>query len=216
MTPEDIIGARFSIVPHGFDRDEVLEFLRGVAAAHADLERDRDERAARDSDADTGEQAAPAAEGAGGPHRWQPFVELLDGLATTAEQVLDRAEREAEQTRQHAQEQARCEVERAREQAAAILRAAEERAASREAEAHRQAEEARTESRAAADRLRTQAHRAGRILDGHVEPGAAPSAEEPTTAWGGHNGDRPNVRAAYGGETPQGDGELLPSPPEKP
>lgn len=240
LSPEDVASARFSIVDRGFDCDETLEFLRGVATAFGELQRERDELAAtartcacdaggawRDQHAppraepDVPLTAFPARRDERG--RWEPLVEVVEAATAACDQLLARAEQEAEalrergrqqarQERDRARRQARAEIEHARAQAASLLREAQESARSQQAEAQRRADQTWNEALAAIDRLHAQVQRA------HGLAGGAPDQGADNRRFEAPRGDGTGAAAAdaNGGGTPAGGTSAInhvPTPP---
>lgn len=177
MSPDDIANARFSIVERGFDCDETIEFLRGVAAAFETLQHERVALNGHDPSRAGGNGLAPrfadaaadwnGAEPAADQAGDQSTTALLTTVATACEQMLAEAERQAEQMRQNARAEADHIVQQA--QAAAFPQQAE----------RQRLENAWEESREAAERLRTQLQRAELLSKGtSAEPATAGESED--------------------------------------
>jgi len=163
LTPEEIEGRQFSIVPRGYDREEVSRFLTEVAASyryavHNLLPGVQTTVASPPTDpfAELGEQVADILRATErlAERRRQELDADLAAVRAEAEQLIARTRRDAERDR----DQARRTLAQAQERADAIVAEADEEARRRaeriEAEARARAEQVLARARGHEERLR--------------------------------------------------------------
>lgn len=157
LTPEDIEGREFSVVPRGYDRDEVCRFLTEVAASYRYALHNllpgvgtAPATAAPDPFAELGEQVADILRAAErlAERRRAELDQELDAVRTEAEQLAARLRHDAERDRA----QARRTLAQAQERADAIIAEADD-------EGRRRAERIEAEARARSDQVLERARR---------------------------------------------------------